>query len=241
MTDSPDMKTAVGRLNAAMEVAGIRSAAELAERSGLGGPRVRHYVNGTREVTADAAPKLGRALNVDASWLMYGAGKGPAGLPPLNLPIDETLPPRNFQFAPTPEKPDFQHTIEVKGTAEAGKDGRFYFNGETVDRVARPPRLAHRMTVYCIRLEGDSMVPILDSGELLFVDAAQKPRPGRIAVIQLHPTQDGEPAPAFVKRVERITSEWVDLKEWQPKERVFRIQMSRIKTMHLVLKNSEMY
>jgi phage repressor protein C with HTH and peptisase S24 domain len=97
------------------------------------------------------------------------------------------------------------------------------------------------MAVYCIRLDGSSMDPIYQDGDLLFVDAARKPWPGRDAVIELHQDEDGEPYPAFVKRVVTINSEFVDLKEWQPEERVFRIPRSQIRNLHLILKNNEMY
>lgn len=218
-----------------MAVAGLESATVLAERAGLKDAGVRHYLNGTRKLTNRAAEALARPLNCEASWLMFGTGKGPV------KPPEDELPARNFRLTDAPPRPDFQHTIEVKGTAQGGKDGRFYFNGETVDRVARPAGLAHKMSVYCIRLDGDSMSPVFEDGDLLFVDSGRRAIVGRDAVIELYPEEDGEPAPAFVKRVTMISPSFVELMEFKPKERTFKVQRDKIKSLHLILKNNEMY
>lgn len=45
------------------------------------------------------------------------------------------------------------------------------------------------------------MEPTLRSGDLLLVARGMRPRPGRLAVVQLPPDSDGAPRPLAVKRV----------------------------------------
>ena len=155
--------------------------------------------------------------------------------------MDLALGRPNFVQVPPPARPDHENKIRELGLAQAGDRGDFYFNGETVDFHARPPGLAHRMQVYTIRVQGDSMEPIYSDGDLLFIDAARRPLPDRDAVIQFKPTDESGSMRAFIKRVVTINSEFVDLKEWKPKERTFRVPRSKIYSLHLVLKNNDMY
>lgn len=84
------------------------------------------------------------------------------------------------------------------------------------------------------------MYPIYDDGDLIFVDPGRKPYSGRDAVIELYPEENEYPR-AFLKRIVSINGEFITVKEWQPKEREFTIERRRIKALHLVLKNNEMY
>jgi phage repressor protein C with HTH and peptisase S24 domain len=155
---------------------------------------------------------------------------------------EERLPPSNLRVAPVPPRPDRQNKVPLLGSGQAGADGIFELNnGEPIDYVDRPPGLAGRARIYCIYVDGDSMEPAHMHGDLLFVDAARKPFPGRDAVVELIPESDGAPARAFIKRIVRLTPEYVELFEFRPKERTFRLPRAKIRNLHLVLKNTDMY
>ncbi len=67
------------------------------------------------------------------------------------------------------------------------------------------------------------------------------PFPGRDAVVELLPDSDGAPARAFIKRIVKLTPDYVELFEFRPKERTFRLARAKIRNLHLVLKNTDMY
>lgn len=128
------------------------------------------------------------------------------------------------------------------GTAQGGPDGTFELNtGEPIDFVDRPARLAQRQGIYAIYLEGESMTPAYEPGDLVFVDSTRKPWVGRDALVELHPKTENDPPRAFLKRIAVLNSEFVELKEFKPVERTFRLPRSAIKAMHLVLRNTDMY
>jgi phage repressor protein C with HTH and peptisase S24 domain len=155
---------------------------------------------------------------------------------------EDRLPPPNLRVAPLPPRPDRLNKIPLLGSGQAGPDGVFELNnGEPIDYVDRPPGLAGKARIYCIYVDGDSMEPAHMHGDLLFVDAARKPFPGRDAVVELLPDSDGAPARAFIKRIVRLTPEFVELFEFRPKERTFSLARSKIRNLHLVLKNTDMY
>ena len=155
---------------------------------------------------------------------------------------EERLPPSNLRVAPVPPRPDRQNKVPLLGSGQAGLDGAFELNnGEPIDYVDRPLGLAGKARIYCIYVDGDSMEPAHMHGDLLFVDAARKPFPGRDAVIELIPDSDGAPARAFIKRIVKLTPDYVELFEFKPKERTFRLARAKIRNLHLVLKNTDMY
>jgi phage repressor protein C with HTH and peptisase S24 domain len=199
---------------------------ELARRSGLTPDKVNKILTGTRKMSHEEAEALKRAA---AAIQAEGAA-------------NDDLPATNVRPAPLPPKPDRANKIPVLGTAEAGPSGLFEFNtGEPIDFRDRPPGLAHRPRVYCLYVSGDSMSPIHEAGDLLFIDGGRMPFPGRDALIELHPEHEGDPLRAFIKRLVKVTPEFIEVKEWQPKERTFRLPRARIRNLHLVLKNTEMY
>jgi phage repressor protein C with HTH and peptisase S24 domain len=155
---------------------------------------------------------------------------------------EERLPAPNLRAAPLPPRPDRQNKVPLLGSGQAGVDGVFEFNnGEPIDYVDRPLGLAGKARIYCIYVDGDSMEPAHLHGDLLFVDAARKPFPGRDAVIELNPESDGAPGRAFIKRIVKLAPDYVELFEFKPKERTFRLARAKIRNLHLVLKNTDMY
>jgi phage repressor protein C with HTH and peptisase S24 domain len=253
MIESHNLRTSAGRLAYAMERAGISSAAELAERSGLKEAGVRHYVNGTRSITQRAAPYLARALSCSAAWLLTGEGDPPRGSPRLAEPdiqpfvaepipaFEETLS-GGVRPVPLPPRPNRLMKVPLLGSGQAGPDGVFEFNsGEPIDYKDRPQALVGKAKIYCILVDGDSMSPAHNHGDLLFVDAARKPFPGRDAVIELYPEHEGGPQRAFIKRIVKLAPDYVELFEFKPKERTFRFSRDKIMNLHLVLTNNDMY
>ena len=67
--------------------------------------------------------------------------------------------------------------LPVLGTAMGGEEGAFEFNGEVVDYVRRPPGLEMARGAFAIYVQGESMAPRYEEGELVFVHPGRPARP----------------------------------------------------------------
>lgn len=224
---------------------------KLGEAIGVSAQFLGQLELGKRQLTQKWMTKLARALEITPGELLpapaaYVRKPQPEDDPPESgdFPgLDIDIPPRNARFGETPKRSTATFRIPVMGTGRGGKPGTFSLNtGEPVDFVDRPPpRLEHNTGVYVIYVEGNSMEPAHFDGDMLFIDSRRKPFPGRDALVEFPPLAEGEPPDALVKRVVQINSEFVELIEFKPKERKFRISRDKIKSLHLVLKNTDMY
>lgn len=252
----PTGPAASHRLRQAMQLRGIGSAAELARLTNQNEVTVRSHVNGTRDVSKRAAEAYSRALNIDAAWLIYGHGPTPDGSrrPSRSDPTPEQSPPndsnRGDDFAGPPnarpslsEAPDFHFLskdIPVLGTVECGSDGVFLLNeGGPIDHVRRPPGQVNRKGIYCIYVEGSSMEPVYETGDLVYVDPHRPPQAGRDVVIQLAARGAAGEERCFLKRLVRRSGGKWRVKQFNPeKELVF--DEKDVAAIHLVLKNHEL-
>jgi phage repressor protein C with HTH and peptisase S24 domain len=140
-----------------------------------------------------------RALNIDPAWLLYGHGPRSRWDPSI-IPGSTPQPScsdsdRSDDIGGTPngssrflEAPDFHFLskdIPVLGTVECGSDGAFNLNEGPIDHVRRPPGQMNRKGIYCIYVEGSSMEPVYETGDLVYVDPHRPPQAGRDVVIQL--------------------------------------------------------
>jgi phage repressor protein C with HTH and peptisase S24 domain len=140
--------------------------------------------------------------------------------------------------ATVPDRSGLPKDLPVWGTVEAG-EGAFYMDtGSSVDTVRRPTGLANTKDAYAIYVEGTSMEPVHDSGDLLYVNPHRKPQPGRDCVIVLRKRDEGDDQRYLLKRlVRRTPTKWV-FKQFNP-EREIHLDDARVESVHLVLKNAE--
>jgi phage repressor protein C with HTH and peptisase S24 domain len=248
--------TASHRLRHAMQLRGIGSGAELARLTNQNEVTVRSHVNGTRDVSKRAAEAYSRALNIDPAWLLYGHGPAPDGTRRTSPsdPVIDPPPPsdtdRSDDIGGKPnvrpslsEAPDFHFLskdIPVLGTAECGSDGAFNLNeGGPIDHVRRPPGQMNRKGIYCIYVEGSSMEPAYERGDLVYVDPHRPPQAGRDVVIQLVARARTGEERCFLKRLVRRSGGKWRVKQFNP-EKEFVFDEKDVAAVHLVLKNHEL-
>ena len=240
------------RLRQAMQLRGIASGAELARLTHQNEVTVRSHVNGTRDVSKRAAEAYSRALGIDAAWLIYGHGNGPASSrgpaapaaedPTPYVGAEDLAGPSNARLSSS-DAPDFRilsKDVPVLGFAECGSNGLFTLDqGNPVDFVRRPPGQMHRKGIYCIYAVGNSMEPVYEAGDLVYVDPHRPPKAGRDIVIQLVAKGPEGEQRYFLKRlIRRSGSKW-RVKQFNP-EKEFALDDRDIAAVHLVLKNSEL-
>jgi DNA-binding Xre family transcriptional regulator len=128
--------------------------------------------------------------------------------------------------------------IPVRGTAQGGPQGAFMLTGDDIDYVRCPQRLATAQGTYALFIEGDSMAPRYEPGELVFVSPRRPARVGDDVVIVLS-NGEGEQT-AYIKRLVRQGGEIVVVEQFNPPKEI-RFPAAEIETMHLVLRMVDLY
>jgi phage repressor protein C with HTH and peptisase S24 domain len=130
--------------------------------------------------------------------------------------------------------------IPVYGTARGGSEGTFELNtGDVIEWRSRPPQLKDKGDIFGLYVEGDSMAPRYEDGELVLVYQKRPVVPGRDLVIQMKIHADGENPRAYLKRLVSKNSEQIVVEQFNPPKRRT-IKMAEIESLHLVLDRSEM-
>jgi phage repressor protein C with HTH and peptisase S24 domain len=106
--------------------------------------------------------------------------------------------------------------VPVLGTAAGGDyaKGAFQLTPDAVDYVRRPPGLMNAKEIYALYVEGSSMVPRFEPGELIYVNPNRPVRPGDYVVIQ-EPV-DEDTTRGFVKQFVKRSGEWVVVRQLNP-------------------------
>lgn len=129
--------------------------------------------------------------------------------------------------------------VPVRGTvagADYGK-GAFQLSPDIIDYVRRPPALADAKDVYALYVEGSSMEPRFEAGELIFVNPNRPARPGDYVVIQ-EPVSEDETR-GFVKQLVKRTGDWVVCRQLNPVAEL-RFKATPALRVHRVLTTSDM-
>ncbi len=164
--------------------------------------------------------------------VLVEAGRVPGG-------FREDLPPFNALPAPNAPQPPGRHEmtkdVPVMGTGQGGgAEADFEMNGQIVDFVRRPPRLVGRRDIFAIYLQGDSVSPWREPGQLIYAEGLKSPRNMDYVIIELKPTSSDDVRPALVKRLIAVTPTKVRLEQYKP-AKVFEIDRKRILRIHRVM------
>lgn len=159
----------------------------------------------------------------------------------LSLPsppgLAEETQPFRPQEIPVPMQA-LPKDLPVYGTASAGNGDFVMATGEAIDHVRRPPGLARTKGAYGIYVEGVSMQPAHDPGDLVYVDPNRKPMIGRDCIIQLRAKAEGDDPRCMLKRLVRRAGSKLTFAQFNPARDIV-LDEREIAAMHLVLKNHE--
>lgn len=140
----------------------------------------------------------------------------------------------------TPARSTLPQDVPVLGTVVGGSQSDFHLNGDTVDWARRPPGLALVRDAYAVFVTGDSMAPRFEPGEMLFANPGRPPRSGDDVIVQIHPEDDGEPVPCFVKRFVKRTPSLVICEQFNP-PRTVEYTLSAVLAIHRIMPLSELF
>lgn len=96
-----------------------------------------------------------------------------------------------------------------------------------------PPQLSKSRGVYALRVEGDSMRPRYEPGNLIAIDPSRPPAEAEDALVLLT-GGDEEVGTGLLKRLAAIRPDGVELEEFYPQPRRFFVPSARIQAIHRV-------
>ncbi|QUM66214.1 LexA family transcriptional regulator [Staphylococcus delphini] len=182
------------------------SQSELSRRTGIGRNSISDYLNGKYEAKQDKVFELAKVLNVNEAWLMgFDISKNREIENSITSIYDQLTPPRQkrvLDFAT--EQLDEQNNkvlhinshnviseeVAVYGYASAG-------TGETlIDGVEFTTQYNGHIPNhdFALQVNGDSMEPLFEDKEIIFVDKTKQINSGQIGIFVI----DGE---AYLKKV----------------------------------------
>lgn len=207
----------------------------LAEQLGVSYPAVQQWEVGKTDPSTENLLKVSRLLGVDFLKFEPADAESESVVP---------LPSPNVDFSKAEDAPPLHmfggpRNIEVKGTAVGGSGGDFEFNGDTIDRVPRPPGIANREGVYALYVESDSMYPRFNPGRRLYVDPHRKPQPGDDVIVEMYPEEDGVAGQGFIKTLVKRTQSKLIVEQFNPPKQI-EFDLTRVKTLHRVIPVDEL-
>jgi hypothetical protein len=182
---------------------------------------------------APAPPELAMPTIMGEDIIFPNSAPPAAGMTPRGL----ASPAAREYSAPELVSPSAPR-IPVRGTAQGGPQGAFVLTGDDIDYVRCPQRLATAQGTYALFIEGDSMSPRFEPGELIFVSPRRPARVGDDVVIVLGDGR-GEQT-AYIKRLMRHGGEVVVAEQFNPPKEI-RFPAADIETIHLVLRMTDLY
>lgn len=131
--------------------------------------------------------------------------------------------------------------VPVLGVTQGGPgNADFSLNiGEPIDWVRRPPRFTG-VHIFALYVAGDSMSPWREDGDLVYVHPGRHGRPGDYVVVECFPKAPGEPPPAFLKKLVKVTGLTVVLQQYNPPIQDLAVPRDAVKGIHRVLDWNEL-
>lgn len=213
------------RLAAARADAGYKSARAAALELGWRESSYRAHENGTRTIGQDDADRYAaafRAKGVDVTGqaiLYAGATIEAPGIiisSQTAAPVIRPSGPEVSEIEKVGEGwPDVGNEwMDVRGVTVGGDDSYFYF-GDVIDKVRRPPGIRNAQNVAALNVTGTSMVPAHKPGALIYVQL-REPESGDDVVVELYPENEGDAPKSFLKELVRKTGRRLECIQHNP-------------------------
>jgi phage repressor protein C with HTH and peptisase S24 domain len=201
------------RLELARTTRGFKTAKDAALFFGWPYATYAQHENGERGI-ARQSKKYAAAYRVSEGWLLTGEGVGPAqdeaeqiaprtkGQPIHYVPAEEIVMPGRAVLLP------------VYSGAQGGS-GKLIIGNEVVDRVAMPAALSDVKGAYGLMVDGESMIPAYEPGDVAWVNPNLRAMRGKNHIFY-HTPPLGEEAEAIIKRLDGWNDKDWDLWQWNP-------------------------
>jgi SOS-response transcriptional repressor LexA len=239
-----------------VRLAGVETPTALADLAGFA-PSTVNKVLGDKPVKHKLSSKTIEGLagaagltNVEAHQLLARALQGEALPDPRGLiagrPGAGASEPSSIRPAEVdvPSISTLPLNLPVMGVAMGGAGDGLYLNGAIVEYVRRPPGLALAPKAFGVYIQGESMTPRYDEGDLVIINPSRPAKAGDHVLIELHPTgfegEQTEIGPAFVKRLVRRGATEVICEQYNPPSEV-RYPTDHVKSIFRIMTNAELF
>ncbi len=210
-----------GRLIAARTAKGW-SQDTLAERAGVSQQTIGKLEKGTAR-TSKFLPKIAAVLEVPLAELDDSFGE-----------ITTASQDGPLHYRPPPVLVSEEHRIPLFASAEGTNDwGSLIITTEAIDYVPRPYTLENVKEAYAILIEGESMVPAFEPGDMAWVNPMLSARRDHDVIIYGMWDQTGETRAVIKRMVSYTDAEWT-LKQYNPAE-VFTLNRGSWRICHRVV------
>lgn len=221
------------RVQLRLDALGV-SARDASLQVGTNADLIRNILRGkTLNPRADTLEKLAQVLQTTVEWLLRRAEPS-SRTPPARL----SQQPRQRLIARGSRS--VARDLPVLGTA-AGSLGRgaFQVTSDVIDYVLRPPPLQDLPFVYALRVEGDSMAPRYEPGELVIVHPKRQVMSGDDVILQIRTTHADE-LESYLKRFVKRTANKIVCTQFNPAATI-EFALDRVVSMHRVLSQSDLW
>lgn len=208
-----DMPSLGTLLKTARENASLTQKA-VAARFGISRVSVSQWESDDTRPDVDKLADLAAMYSVDAATLL--AAYNTDDIPTLTERPRTKGQPINFVPGEQVVLPDRQLKLPVYSGAAAGS-GKLIIGPDIVDRVDMPAALADVKNAYGILIDGFSMSPVYDPGDVAWVNPHLRPMRGKNHIFY-HTPERGEDAEAIIKRLDGWNDREWTLWQWQPPE-----------------------
>lgn len=191
---------------------------------------IRNILRGaTQKPKADTLEKIASELMTTSAWLL-----GTSGAISQPLPIEVSPAP-----VPVPQRSDMPNDVPVHGTAAASHlRGAFQLSDGVIDYVRRPPALRGAGAAYALYVEGTSMEPRYQPGDLVFVHPQRPARLGDTVIVQMQ-FNPGE-VEASIGFLRRRSANHVTIGKLNPAADI-QLPAERVSAIHRVLTVNELF
>jgi len=162
------------------------------------------HENGSRGLRPNAAETYAKAFGVTAAWLLYGEGPEPT-------PMQTTM---RSGYNPPPEIFG-ERDLPVYASVEAG-DGAMVVYTDPVEVVPRPWFFKQVKEGYAVLINGTSMEPVYEAGDMVLVNPRAPLVKGKDVII-VGGEDHGEFRASLKRYLGQNSAEWM-LKQFNPPE-----------------------
>jgi phage repressor protein C with HTH and peptisase S24 domain len=232
ITWTQQMDTPAKRLQWALDLRRLESAADAARLVGIPESTMRTYLLGTRKPPLEKCEEIGAALRISPRWLHKGEGSPELG---SNQQGQTFFNVGKIEKVPLTERP---RLLRLYSSALAGPLGEFMLDTESAGTIPAPHILHDVQDAYAVHIVGDSMDPRYAAGEIVFVHPWKPVRRQDYVVVQLyHEGTDGAVS-GMVKRFVRQTPDEVVLEQLNPAQEIA-LPAKVVKSIHRIVGSSE--
>lgn len=197
---------------------------------------------------AEDIMRIARVLRTTPEWLLRGEGPEEASPPPGQPAPAPAFPAQAVQgdvrpanAPPLPARYELPNDVPVMGTAAGSLlRGAFQFEGGVVDYVRRPPGLINARDIYALYVEGASMEPQFNPGDLVYVNPHKPARFGDAVIVQMKHGEH-EPEEATIGVFKERNAETIVVLKHNPPKTLITLRRDRILAIHKVLTVNELF